>query len=131
MTVDFDDGEAGKQDGMARAEAGANPEWQAYMMALIVEVARLMPAFTTDILERKRLERGGPSTHEPRAYGPLMSEAGRREIIYATEDYSPSTQASAHKRPKRVWISKIYIGNHPIRYRHRRIIDPRQYDLDL
>lgn len=123
--------DAAKRHGMAAAAHSANPEWWAFMLDCVVEVARRKPFLFTDDLERLRQARGGPSTSEHRALGPLMMEAKRAGICIPTDHWVPSAQKVNHRRYMRVWYSLIYEGPKVKRPRRRKVIDPRQRDLVL
>ena len=105
---DMDASAAARDASMQQAEDAANPEWQAYVSELIVEVARNCAEFTTDEVEWLRLQRGGPSTHEPRAMGPLMIAAAKRGVCTKTDRTQASSRVCNHRRPLRVWRSLIH-----------------------
>jgi hypothetical protein len=132
MTDVFDPvaGEIDRDDSIARAWRAANPDWRAWMYERIVEVARKKPYFITDDMERLRTLRQGPSTHENRAIGPLMLQAQRDKICLPTDDWVQSAQRVNHRRWMRVWYSLVYEGPRFRRPRRRKIIDPRQFDID-
>lgn len=122
-------GESGKQDGMRRAARSADPEWWAFMLQVVREVARAKPFFFTDDLEQIRLNRGGPVTSENRAIGPLMKEVQKLGFCEPTDRWVPSSQKVNHGRYMRVWYSLIYQGPRIARPRRMTVIDPRQYDF--
>jgi hypothetical protein len=124
-------GEAAKLDGMRRARRNADPEWWAYMLERVTEVARHKPFLFTDDIERLRMTRQGPSTHENRALGPLMREAQKNGVCEPTDYWVPSSQRVNHRRHMRVWFSLIYQGPKVRRPRRHRPPDPRQYALEL
>jgi hypothetical protein len=101
-------GEAGKNAGIARAARAANPEWVVFMEAALIEVARRQPFFFTDDVERIRVTRGGPSTHENRAMGAIMQRAQRNGMCEQTPTFVPTHRAVGHYGPRRVWRSRIY-----------------------
>jgi hypothetical protein len=107
-TFNREQGELAKQEGMGRAARGANPEWVSFMLAALIEVARRQPYFFTDDIERIRIERGGPSTPEPRAMGPLMKRAQRDGICELTTRFVTSARVICHCGQKRVWKSMLY-----------------------
>lgn len=123
-------GAAGKTSGMARAARSCNPVWWQYMLELGQEIALRKPFLSADDLEFERYRRQGPTTHENRAMGPLMKYAARLGYWEPTQDFVESSQKVKHQRPMRVWHSLIYQGNSPIRYRRRKILDPRRYQLE-
>jgi hypothetical protein len=99
---------AARDDAMYRVDRAASAAWKAYVTELIVEIARTMTEFTTDDVEMLRLRRRGPSTHEPRALGPLMRAAARAGVCAPTGIVRASVQVSNHNRPMQVWRSLIY-----------------------
>jgi len=101
-------GQAGKQLGMARAQRACNPVWWSFMAMCVTGVARRRELFTTDDLEWVRQTLNGPSTPEKRALGPLMKWAEGQDICEPTDMWLPSSQYACHRRPMRVWRSKIY-----------------------
>ena len=128
----FDDpagGTEAKKKGMERAARACNPEWWAFMLAAVVEIARAKPFFFTDDIERLRVQRQGPRTHENRAIGPLMMHAKKQGICEPTDQWAPSSQSVNHRRFMRVWYSHIYQGPKVRRPARRQINDPRQYDM--
>jgi hypothetical protein len=105
-----DRSEAAKLGGMARAEDGADDDWWACTLACVREIARRQEFFTSDDVERLRIEIGGPETPEKRAYGPLIMKAkslGFCEIA-SPERFERSVLVQAHRRPMRVWRSLLY-----------------------
>jgi hypothetical protein len=101
-------GEAAKREGMDRAERAANPEWVAFMLAALIEVAKRQPFFYSDDVELVRQNRGGPSTHENRAMGPLMKRAFRAGICEPTDRFAAASRAACHRCPRRIWKSMLY-----------------------
>jgi hypothetical protein len=122
-------GEAGKVNGMDHAARACNPDWWAFMLAALAEVARKKPFLFTDDIEFIRQTRQGPRTHENRALGPLMREAQKLGICEPTDQWVPSSQGVNHRRFMRVWYSLIYQGPPVRKPRRRKISDPRQYDM--
>ena len=125
-------GKAAKADGMARAARSANPEWWNFMLNAVRETCVRKPYLFTDDIEKLRLTRDGPSTHENRAIGPLMNYAKKLGYCAPTDHWIPSSQRVNHGRYMRVWYSLIYQGNRVVRRPRRlRVIDPRQFDFPL
>lgn len=104
------EGERRRDEGMGRANRAANPAWKACMYECIVVVARRKPFFTSDDVEARRVRIGGPTTHENRAFGPLMMQAQREGICLPTDRFENSRRAMEHARPLRVWQSLVYRG---------------------
>jgi hypothetical protein len=120
----------GKRNGMDRAWRGADPEWIRVMLICALEVARRKPFFTSDDLERWRLEHyPNHTTHEHRAMGPIMREAARLGYCAKTQDWVESQQRVNHRRPMRVGWSLVYRGPGRFRKPRRKPLDPRQIDL--
>jgi len=92
---------------MERVNANADADWKRFVTALVVEIAKKYSEFTTDDVERLRIARGGPSTPEGRAYGPIMLEAARRGVCRKTGRVRNSELVSNHGRPKQIWESLI------------------------
>jgi hypothetical protein len=127
---DPDEGSKGKRDGMGRAERHADPEWLRVMLISALEVAKRKPYFTTDDLEKWRLAHyPNHTTHEHRALGPVMIEAAKQEICEKTGDWIESNQKVCHRRPMRIWWSKVYRGPGRFRKPRRKPINPNQFDL--
>jgi hypothetical protein len=124
-------GDRDKEEGMERARRAAAPAWRTWFAQAIVEVAKKKPFFTTDDVERLRIHRAGPTTHEYRAIGPLMLEAARNGVCAATDDWAESRRRVNHRRPLRVWQSLIYRGPAVPRRRRPKPVDPNQFTLDL
>jgi hypothetical protein len=102
---------AAKQEAMERVDGNANPAWSIEMLALVTEVALAKPYFTSDDVFELALERNLPTTHEPRAFGPVMMKAAKQGIC-AKANVAPkiSRRASLHGSPRAVWESLIYEG---------------------
>jgi hypothetical protein len=128
----MDGGESGKREGMARAWRGADPEWRRIALMCALEVAKRKPYFTTDEIEEwRRTYYPNHTTHEQRAWGPVMKEAAKLEYCtILTSYFVKSKYAPCHTRHKQMWWSLIYRGpDRPHRPRRRRPLDPRQFDL--
>jgi len=93
-----------KEEGLAKAEAGAGePSLNAAVKATI-ETAELLGEFTS---EDVRAMKGDFGMKEPRAWGVVMKRAAKTGYIVATDRYAKSGRASSHDRPMRVWR---YVG---------------------
>ena len=106
--LDKSGSERGKRRGMSRAEEHADREWWSYTYALVTEVAKRQPYLFADDIEALRLKRGGPETHEARAMGPLMLQCKRDHVCDPTNRWVPSSQLANHRRPMRIWKSRLY-----------------------
>src|SRR5215471_15159085 len=127
---DDDAGEAGKRDGMERAERHADEHWVRCMKEAGKIVALGKPFFTSDdVVDLCAKMHPNASTHEGRATGPIMGNMARQEWCVQTQDFVRSRRKSCHATPRVVYFSLIYRGPPVPRPRRRRIIDPRQFDL--
>lgn len=97
--------ETAKQEAIARAGAHANDEWLTAALVAIHEAARQHRYFTTDHVWP--LLDGDFHTHDRRAMGAAMKMAAGDGIIEATLTWEESGSAVNHRRPLRVWKSKI------------------------
>lgn len=132
MSSTFDPigGTIAKDEAIERVKRHADPQWWAWMLEGVKEVAQRKPVFNTDDIERLRQDRQGPRTHENRAIGPLMKTAQKLGYCIPTEDWVESSQKVNHRRPMRVWYSLIYKGPRTVRKPRTRVVhDPRQYNL--
>jgi hypothetical protein len=99
------DGVAARDEGMARAEAGAGSEWMDEALNVVWAVATKRIRFTADDLWLAGL----PPHNEHRALGPLMRKAHRLGYIEPTDTFVTSARRSRHAGPMRVWRSCIWI----------------------
>lgn len=98
-----------KKEGMARSEFGADHLWKEKMYAYVVEVASAKHRFTSDDVFELAEARGvNSSTHDLRAFGPVMMRAARSGICKKA-DCAPinSRRASLHASPRAVWESLV------------------------
>ena len=99
--------EAAREEAIRRADFAAEEGWKMNAMRAIEIVARRRALFTTDavwyVLER--LTNYKP--HEPRALGALMRKAVKQELIKPTDEHRMSTRVACHRRPLRVWQSRL------------------------
>jgi hypothetical protein len=103
--------EAAKKAAMEQSEGGASPEWLALMAELVITAARLYRTFTSDEVFDLYDERdGAPTTHDSRAFGPVMRSAAKAGVCRKTNIVTNSRRASNHKRPIAIWESLIYAG---------------------
>ncbi len=88
-----------KAQGMAEAEAHADPSWRIQAWnAILVIVGRGEPFTTDDVWEML-----DTSTHEPRALGSLLVRARSQGLIRGTGEWRNSRRPEAHSRPCAVW----------------------------
>lgn len=108
MAFDPRGGAADRDEGIARAEAGAPAVALADADEAVRTVARLQPFFTTDDVWAQLAAMGAPSFPEPRAMGAVFVRAEAAGVIAPTDDYEPSKRRACHRRPLRVWRSLVY-----------------------
>lgn len=99
-------GEAGREEGIARADEHANEQWKQEALEMIRLTALFHQFFTSSLV----WDRISAATHEPRAMGALMRRAEKHGWIEPTDQFLCSVRPSQHRRPLRVWRSKIYGG---------------------
>jgi hypothetical protein len=75
-------------------------------LLVVARVARWQATLTSDDVWSAMPE--GLSTPEPRALGAVMRQGARDGLIQPTESWVLSTRAVCHRRPLRVWTSRIY-----------------------
>lgn len=106
--LDLLDAIAARDEAMRRVEDNADVDWAAYMERCIARIAKTMPLFTSDdVFELAASNNNAPTTHEPRALGPLMVRAAKSGLCAATETFRQSVRRSRHAAPLRVWRSLI------------------------
>jgi hypothetical protein len=89
-----------------RAEIGASEEWLAAAVAAVIRVARTRNTLTSDDC---RDELAG-DTREPRAWGGVMKRAAKLGVIVRTDQFVTTARVACHRRPMRVWESRIFGG---------------------
>lgn len=99
-TLDFDEGTRRKEDGMARAAAGAGISWQEAAEAVVLRLARDRDEFTSDDIWATGLAKPA----EPRALGAVMNRLARAHSIVKTGRYVKTSQASRNNAPIAVWM---------------------------
>lgn len=105
---------AARDEGMSRVEAGASIGWTDLMYELVVEVAKARPRFTSDDVFDLAELRGTSTTHDLRAFGPVMMRAARDGVCQKADCAAiPSRRASLHASPRAVWESLI-CRHHPV-----------------
>lgn len=100
-------GEVKKREALKRVASHADIAWKAKAQECILNLARDVERFTTDEVWFA-LEKSGLKTHERRAIGALMIAAAKDGTLMATNEYLPSDRPECHRRPVRVWESRIY-----------------------
>ncbi len=107
-----DEGAARRDDGIARAEEHADPEWFDYAVGEIGYEARRSPKLIADPIWLA-METIHPDviTHEPRAMGPAFKRARRYGWIESTHTTEPTQRASGQKHYITVWRSLLHPGS--------------------
>lgn len=103
-------GRDGRDEGMARAEAAANPAWAAGMWKCIQDVARQQAELSADDVFALARKRRVGATHDNRAFGPLMKRAEREGYVEITPRFTNSDRTSKHLNPIRIWKSLVFGG---------------------
>lgn len=94
------DGERNREEGMARAEAGAPQDWKERAMQAVVDVARRGVEFTTDEVWAALGDEHPP---ESRAMGPIMRNSARDGVIVKTDRVRETNRPEANCRPVAIW----------------------------
>jgi hypothetical protein len=100
-------------EAIQRVEENADSEWFLFALMSLCRVAKQKPDLTTDdvddYMKQISLEMTGPppTTHEPRAMGPVMTRGAKYGWIERTNADRNSKNRKSHDRPKRVWRSLI------------------------
>lgn len=94
-----------RDDAIARASGALSEGARLKILAAVSRVCQSSDTFTTDDIVQQL---GGTIPHhEPRVLGALMREAHRRGWCEPTDRTRQSTQVRNHRRPMRVWQSRI------------------------
>lgn len=112
-------GRRGRDDGMSRAIAAANPVWVKGMRKCIRIVAHRQAELSADDVFALAKKHKVEKTHENRAFGPLMKEAEREGYIEITSKFVSCERTSRHVAPLRVWKSLVH-GGQPLISKHLR-----------
>lgn len=102
---------AAKAAGMQQAEHNVTEAWSKLMFDLVRIVALEVPTFTADdVIDR--YEAGGYSltTHDFRAFGPVMARATKAGFCKKTDRVVPCRRKSRHASPIAIWQSLIFKG---------------------
>lgn len=103
---------AAKLDGMERVDRGANPAWSAVMLSHTVRTARSLRYFTSDdVFAVAALAETQETTHDRRAFGPVMMRAAKAGVCRRAERPPiNSNRTTLHASPRSVWESLIFEG---------------------
>lgn len=96
-------GEAARDDAIERAAGNAAVAWKETARNAIRAIAATQPELTGDDLWRIV-----DKPAEPRAAGAIFRWAAAEGLIAATDRFVPTTQATSHASPSRVWRSLTY-----------------------
>ena len=100
-----------KKAAMQQVEDNANEAWIDFMVDCVWDVCRSKLYFTADdVFDRyEEMPDPKPTTHEPRAMGPVMNRAAKEGLcIKANVPGLPSRRRSLHASPRTVWKSQIF-----------------------
>ncbi len=98
-----------REEALEQVDAAAYEQWKQKARDCIHYCASTMAEFTTDECVAL-MENHYPTltTHEPKAWGPLMTAAAKQGWIVNTKRVTNSSMTSNHARPKTVWKSLEY-----------------------
>jgi len=94
---------AAREASIAQVDAAASPDWKTAAIGAVAHLARSQDTFTTDDVWKL----APCTTHEPRAMGAVMRHAAGLGMCVATERYEQSERVACHRRPLRVWQSRL------------------------
>ena len=103
---------AAKEQGMDQSAKHATAGWAELMYDLVCEVAATHQYFTSDDVFDLVDQNGLPlSTHDLRAFGPVMMRAARNGICSKADMAArKSRRKSLHASPRAVWRSNVFAG---------------------
>jgi len=97
-----------REEAISAVRKHAHEQWKKDAFTAVIAVALKHDEFTTDRVWKKLAEDCPDSyTHEPRAMGAIMRDAGKEEICIRTNRVEDSARVSCHLRPLAVWRSLI------------------------
>lgn len=96
-------GEELRDEGMARADAHADPDWKHMAVRAFIKVSYGMKEFTTDDVWKVLDDWGVDTPHEPRAMGPIVRSLMREGLIEPVGRRVKSTIPRGHCRPVEVY----------------------------
>lgn len=95
-----------KQAAIHRVGQRANPAWMEAAKSAVAHVCRSQPRFSTD--DAKKIMEPGHQTHDPRAWGAVMTWAHEELLCRPEAAHKLSQFGVSHQRPQRVWRSLVY-----------------------
>ncbi len=110
FTLDFSQRlPAAAQEGMARADANADPRWRHIFDGCVLAAARKRAELTSDdVLEELEALPEPPGTHNLSAIGAAMLRAEKMGLIVATEAVKRSQRKEKKGNLHRVWRSRCF-----------------------
>ncbi|MCK1742195.1 hypothetical protein IVA80_15325 [Bradyrhizobium sp. 139] len=97
-----------KASAMARSEAHANEAWSRYMLDLVRATCLSRHVLSSDdVFALADSDAAAPTTHDTRAFGPVMRRAALLGYCKRTNYTVCSVRESNHYRPIAVWESLI------------------------
>jgi hypothetical protein len=108
----FDPGEGNRlrDHAIDLVEAHAGEDWLSCAARAIKILAQGRDKFTTDAVWALLDAWGTLPPHEERAMGAAMRGAARDGIVWATPEHVLSSRPACHRRPIRVWQSRLRPG---------------------
>ena len=98
---------AERDNGIARVDAHAHPDFASAADAAVYAAAKIHPEFVVDVVWA-HMPVDGPRTHDARAMGAAILRAVKAGWIVGTDRYQPSAQRACHSNPRRVWKSQLW-----------------------
>lgn len=105
---DLPAGRARRDDAVTQVRAHAPVGWMDAMLRCLATLAREREEFTAADVWLRAEKDGIAMPREPRAMGPVMSDAQRRGWIRNTHRTNPSPLPRQNARPIAVWGSRLY-----------------------
>lgn len=104
--------QAAIQDGMAKADANADPKWRHIFDACVLAAAKKKPEITSDdVLTEIEALPSHPETHNLSAIGPAMNRAWKMGVIHPTTRTVRSKRAGKNGNLHVIWKSNYFGGN--------------------
>jgi hypothetical protein len=100
------EGDRRRDDALERVERGAKEDWLEQAEQAVLRVAARQEKLTSDDVWAEL--RGIPSPRERRAMGPVLKRCESQGMIEYTDSTRRSSLPQCHRRPVRVWRSKLH-----------------------
>lgn len=104
LEFDAERAERAREEAIDRVERHARAAWLEAALGTVRQLAVERPTLTTDDVWLAL----GSAPREPRALGAVMRKAEGLELIEPTNQWALSTRVACHRRPLRVWRSRVY-----------------------